>query len=193
LSNEKPTDFVEDKVRSAEEIATRAIVLFAVVGVGLGANRAEVWNWLNAQNLAELLTPRERSVMEGPEPTRKQLMNAGWQSEALFVLLWALQKIEELPPANAQCNTSELQAILPPYAEISVRSFIQTATRRSDNALVAMADEMLDLHWRARDAAIHNRAPPHDVNIEIIQERHHGINWVIGYDGAQWDEVTTDT
>jgi hypothetical protein len=31
------------------------------------------------------------------------------------------------------------------------------------------------------------------VDLEIVQERHHAINWVIGYDGAPWDEVTTDT
>jgi hypothetical protein len=31
------------------------------------------------------------------------------------------------------------------------------------------------------------------VDIEIIQERHHAINWVIGYEGLSWDEVTTDT
>jgi hypothetical protein len=56
-----------------------------------------------------------------------------------------------------------------------------------------MADELLNLHWRARDAEINGRPMPRDLDIEIIQERHHAINWVIGYEGLPWDEVTTDT
>ena len=31
------------------------------------------------------------------------------------------------------------------------------------------------------------------VHTEDKQERHHAINWVIGYDGLAWDDVTTDT
>jgi hypothetical protein len=34
---------------------------------------------------------------------------------------------------------------------------------------------------------------PPGIDIEIVQERHHAINWVTGYDGLPWDEVTTDT
>ena len=190
---EDSSDSYPDRVRTAPEIATRALVLFGVTGVGLGAVRTEVMNWLKTDGLEDALTPRERNLFVGPEPSARQLLNAGWQSEALFVLLWALEKIDELPPANVQCNTAELKAILPPYAEVSTRAFIDFASRRGDSVLIAKADEILDLHWQARDAAIHKRPPHRDVNIEIIQERHHGINWVIGYDGVPWDEVTTDT
>ena len=56
-----------------------------------------------------------------------------------------------------------------------------------------MANELMHLHWQARDARIHSKPTPPHVNIEIIQERHHAINWVIGYEGLPWDEVTTDT
>lgn len=54
-----------------------------------------------------------------------------------------------------------------------------------------MADELMDFHWQARVAKIHFK--PTQLDTEAIQERHHTINWVIGYDGAPWDEVTTDT
>jgi hypothetical protein len=29
--------------------------------------------------------------------------------------------------------------------------------------------------------------------LEIVQERHYAINWITGYGGLPWDEVTTDT
>jgi hypothetical protein len=109
------------------------------------------------------------------------------------VILWALEKVEVLPPANTQCDTALFKKLLPPYADIAVKDFIRCATCRSDEALTDMADMILNLHWKARDAAIHGRTAPSDVDIEIVQERHHAINWVIGYDGLPWDEVTTDT
>jgi hypothetical protein len=56
-----------------------------------------------------------------------------------------------------------------------------------------MCDEMLNLHWEARDAKIDERPPRRPVDMEIIQERHYAINWVTGYRGLSWDEVTTDT
>ncbi|MEY2943079.1 MAG: hypothetical protein RLY97_1093, partial [Pseudomonadota bacterium] len=40
---------------------------------------------------------------------------------------------------------------------------------------------------------LHNHSPEERVSLGIIQERHHAINWIIGYDGLDWDEVTTDT
>ena len=58
---------------------------------------------------------------------------------------------------------------------------------------MTMADELMNLHWEARDAEVHARASPLRVDIEVVQERHHAINWVMGYDSLPWDEVTTDT
>ncbi len=52
-----------------------------------------------------------------------------------------------------------------------------------------MAEEVLMLHWETRDARIKGRPSKRRVDIEIIQERHHAINWLIGYDGLDWDEV----
>lgn len=56
-----------------------------------------------------------------------------------------------------------------------------------------MADRLMTLHGEARRAKLANAPPRTPVDIEIIQERHHAINWVIGYDSAPWDEVTADT
>jgi len=133
----------------------------------------------------------EARFIENPEPTEREIINASWYSERLIALLWALG-LTSMPPAGEQCDTSLLQDLLPPYAERSESDFIESAKLRSDSELIAMADQILNLHWEARDAKIHGRSP-RDVDLGIIQERHHAINWVIGYDGLPWDEVTTDT
>ncbi|MEP7349017.1 MAG: DUF4272 domain-containing protein [Sphingorhabdus sp.] len=182
-----------DKVRTPREVAERALALFAIVGLGFGTDRQSALEWLADNNLNEALSPSERILIEAEQPTPKQLVNASWQSECLIVLLWALDLIGSLPAADEQCDSRIFQAFLPPYAEISVADFIAAARLLPDSVLVAMSDEILDLHWHARDAQIHSRAPVRPVDIEIIQERHHAINWIIGYDGLAWDEVTTDT
>lgn len=112
----------------------------------------------------------------------------------MIVLLWALRKLDALPPANQQCDTSVFLNILPPYSEFSSSEFIMAAELRPDAELIAKADEFLDLHWHARDAKLNGRPSPDFVDIEVVQERHQAINWIIGYDGGvPWDEVTTDT
>jgi hypothetical protein len=56
-----------------------------------------------------------------------------------------------------------------------------------------MAEKIWQLNWSARDASINRRAPAVPVDLGLIQERHHAINWVMGYGGEDWDDVTTDT
>lgn len=186
-------DHASDLVRSADDIARRALALFGAVGLALGAPRKDIVGWLKKEGLWNELSPLELAYVSAEHPTKKQEIYTSWKSEGLIVLLWALGKVENLPAPNEQCDTSLFQQHLPPFVDISASDFISTAKRRSDEALLEMADELLKLHWRARDARRNSRAMPPELNIEIIQERHHAINWIIGYDGLPWDEVTTDT
>jgi len=180
-------------VRTSQEIATRALALFSVVGLGLGADRTELLTWLRDENLYAALTPVERALLTNKAPTRQQLKNASWQSEALLVLLWTLEKVDELPPPDTECDTALFQQLLPPYADVSVKDFIQSAGRRSEKALTDMAEKILKLHWQARQTSTHDTVDAEEINVEIVQEWHRAINWVIGYEGLAWDKVTTDT
>jgi len=182
-----------DEIRQAPEIATRALALFAVVGLALGAPKESTVSWLRDESLWDELSPEELKFVSAAEPTERQRVNASWRSEALLILLWALGAVKELPSLAAQCDAGNFQEILPPFADVAVNKFISTAQRRSDDELFDMADALLNSHWEARDARIHNRPMPANLDIGIIQERHHAINWVIGYDSLPWDEVTTDT
>lgn len=186
-------ELLQDKVRDCQEIARRSLALFGVVGIALGAPRNDIIDWLRDETLWDELSPAEMAYVLAQGDTEKETINATWRSEALIVLLWALRRIEKLPAPNEQCDTYIFQELLPPFAEMSAAQFVASAECRSEKALQDMADEVMHLHWQARDAQIHSKPPPPDVNIEIIQERHHAINWVIGYEGLPWDEVTTDT
>lgn len=182
-----------DIIRSPEEVARRALTLFSIVGFAFGAPKSDIVEWLDETGLSAELTPSEKQFIEASPPSRQQIINAGWLAERLIVLCWALGEIAELPAPDQQCDTSLFQDILPPFAPIDPSSFIVGATLRPNDDLIAMADGILALHWEARNAKLTGSAPRTPVDIEIIQERHYAINWVIGYDGAPWDEVTADT
>lgn len=190
--NNEAAEDQEDRVRDAEAIARRALALFAVVAIACGENKQELKAWLHDEDLWKELSPTELEFLSSEPPSERQVINASWRCEALVSLLWALGLLQVMPGATEASEPSSFGEFLPPYAAVSARAFVASAQRRADEELWAMADEVLSLHWKARDASLNGRACP-EVHTGIIQERHHGINWVIGYDGAAWDEITTDT
>lgn len=186
-------DYPPDVVRSPSEVARRSLALFSIMGLAFGAPKEEVTEWLEETDLYAELAPSEVRFIEAAAPSEKQIVDAGWLSERLVVLCWALGEVDDLPAPIDQCDTGMFQRILPPFTDTSAADFINQAVLRPDDALIGMADRLMTLHGEARRAKLSNTPPRTPVDIEIIQERHHAINWVIGYDSAPWDEVTADT
>ena len=126
------------------------------------------------------------------KPETKQVIQMSWMSERLIVLLWALKAVDHLPAADQQC-VIDYGDILPPFGPVDVETFLSEAKLRPDAELVAAAEDMQALHWEARNARATGQPPRRPVDMGIIQERHTAINWVTGYEGLPWDEVTADT
>ena len=186
-------EFPPDEIRPPQDVARRALALFATTGVAFGADRDEVIDWLRENKLWEELSPMELAFLENPSPSEKVIVNRGWDSECLIVLAWALGHVSRLPAADEECELGELGETFPPFADINADTFVAGARLRPDDELRQLQDDCFNLHAEGRYARLQNRAPRQPVNIEIIQERHRAINWVNGYDGAPWDEVTSDT
>jgi hypothetical protein len=130
------------------------------------------------------LAPSEKRFLGTPMPSRKEIINGSWLSERLAVLCWALGALSDFPPPDEQCDTGLFQEVLPPFADVSTASFIANAKLLPDDVLIAKADELLQHHWEARNAALTGIRSKTPLDIEVIQERHHAINWVIGHNGA---------
>src|SRR5271166_581319 len=145
---------VPDEIRSAQEVARRALALFAVVGRALGLPRDHAISWLRTEELGGALTPHEVAYLEQTDPPRKAHINFGWQSERLIILLRALRKVPELPDSATQCDTSLFKSILPPFAKTSTRAFIAQATLIEEQRLWKQAESYLEHHWKARDAQL---------------------------------------
>lgn len=204
-----PEDFQEvDQIRSADEVARRCIVLYAVLAAGHDVPRDEIVAWLRREQLWDAVSPGESQFLLSESPTPQQRINATWRAEALFPLLWALGLIARLPCPRQLCDLQLIQGVLPPLFE-PVAEFISSARLRSDSEIQAANEEIYQIHWRVRDAQLRGQAtppgklprtpvedcePPVEVyNASVVQERHYGLNWLIGYCGQDWDDITTDT
>lgn len=181
----------EDHVRSAQEIAKRALVLYAIFNISEDYHE-NVQDWLTSKSLWDKLTPLELAYVTSISPTKQAQVNISWRSEAILVLLWALGAIEQMPPLFERCDHEEFLRILPPCVDTAVVQFIENATVRSEEELKSFEKILSDVHWEARDALINNRSTLY-CDIGIIQERHHAMNWIMGYKGQSWDNITTDT
>jgi len=184
-----------DRVRTTEEITQRALSLGAAVARSFDAPRKEVIAFVEGAGLLQELTPLEHSYIYSSRRSAQQTVNMSWNSEALAVLLWSIGKLASLPGPDTQCSTGDLSDALPPYGNEPLDQFRGTASRRSERVLFEMAKTIQLQHVVARQRKSNTKYLPDFglVNIEIVQERHRAINWVVGYCAQDWDDVTADT
>ena len=75
----------------------------------------------------------------------------------------------------------------------NTQDFLESAQLLSEDEIYDANELIYDAHWKVRDAQINGRPVPEEIIPGLVQERHHAINWLMGYCGQEWDEVTTDT
>lgn len=184
-------DYSEDVPRRAEEIARRALVLSAVITAVYGSPSEEVLDWMKNEGLKNEITSYELNFLNGRTPEGARIA-LSWKLEALVVLLWCIKKIDRLPSMAKQCDTELLKKgiVFPPAKTVK---FISTSQLRDQHEIDAEYENAYQAHWTVRDAKINNKTIPDNLDPEVIYERHYAFNWVVGYMGQSWDEITTDT
>jgi hypothetical protein len=148
----------------ASRVAARALVLSAVCCRALierdahdpGAEelRQKVVGWLDSIGVAEELEPAETSLLSTPlgKLDQKTTKDAGWKSEGMVVLAWALN-YAELPPLHSECEPSNIankMGFLDELANTPLRS----PHLRERQEIEAWADTYLTLHWRLRQFSL---------------------------------------
>ena len=67
------------------------------------------------------------------------------------------------------------------------------AELRPQAEILSEADLIYRIHWATVDARVNGAEPPAGLNPSVVYERHYALNWLIGYAGQEWDNITTDT
>lgn len=184
-------EFIDDQIKTANEIARRAIVLGALISTVYGEPLEKVCSWLKAEKLWEELSPEELNYLNNPNDQKLQIY-LSWRSEALIVLLWAINKISSLPPLTVECDLALIKKALVTPTH-STQQFISSAYLRDEEEILQQYEIVYDSHWSVRDAKIHGKPIPNNLNSGVVYERHFGFNYVTGYCSLPWDEITCDT
>lgn len=173
------------RLRSVDEIVDRILALCLVTAKGEGMT--DLTRLTTRYNIEGKLSPEERAFIENPAPTEQQRINATWRYEAIGTLLWAAGYIDHLPYPDRVFGAAELIRIVAPLTETEFR---QNARLRDSAEILDEADLLYRYHWACVDARIHQREI--GLYYGVVYERHYALNWLIGYQDQEWDEVTTD-
>lgn len=130
--------------------------------------------------------------MEVAENTQRDIIQATWRVEAQVALLWSIKKIDHLDDLGEQCNTRPLVDAIPELFSSTAR-FIETAILRGKEEIEEEYERIYDIHWKIRNAKRTGIPTATKYDSGVVQERHYAMNWITGYCGQAWDEITTDT
>ena len=181
----------EANIRTAEEIAKRIIIL-AYLGVySEDGDKDEILEFFKTEKLWDFVSEYEKKLLSKKKLTKKDRINISWQSECILLLLWTINKVDNLGLPIEQCNIGEILDLLP-NAFDTTKDFIQSAIVRPKVEILDKSDLIYRLHWAAREADSKGEDVPGNFDIGIIQEWHYAINWVTYYD-ENWDDIITDT
>lgn len=152
---------------NAARVAERALVLTAIASRGSleGSDRnsetIEFWravsDWFDSLRLDSELEPQERHLLRTPfgRLERKEAIDAGWRSEGLGVLAWALGRYQ-LPSHDELVDpraAADSVGFLRPREETALIS----GRLRSADELVAYSESMFSIHWRLREFSVRPR------------------------------------
>jgi hypothetical protein len=180
----------KSKRRTGEEVAQRAIALLAVC-VKASAPEDVAAGMLPKLKAGPFLSPQERVFVADPRPSDTVKSNLSWRAEALLVLMWALGA-EDLPSPRAPLDEAGYRKLRDKAISLA-EAGPSKATLRPQAEILDATDLAYRYHWAVVEARVNKTAPPAAVAPDVIMERHYALNWLIGYMGQAWDDITTDT
>ena len=202
--------FIEDDdevtIRSAQQVAQRVMVLWAVDMKAEGVEQTQATRHLNELKLHDVVSPKECEFLADPNPDPDYCQSLVWRLESIWVLLWALGRVQNLDWPAGMCNT---KVMVPLLEENDLNpEFISAASLRPASEILDQQDLIMRIHWTLRDSYLNNRPLPTNLNwaqpddwvpanasasVGVVEQRHHALNWLANFMDADWDDVDTPT
>jgi Domain of unknown function (DUF4272) len=176
--------------RPKEEVALRTLCLLFVAAKGEGLEEEVVERVLESYELRPHLTPKELAFVLDNSPSQHDRIQFAWRYEAAWTLLWALGFVAELGKPVQICH---VKSAVRTMTGTTTSQFIQDSELRPIADILDQADLIYRYHWAVRNARIKGQQIPAALDPDVTEERHHALNWLVGYLEQAWDDVTTDT
>lgn len=184
----------EVALRPTEAVAERIMALFAVaVRAESLASKSPMASDEILQRLGlpeSALSPTERKFIVDRMPTKKDIVQFGWCYECAYTLAWAVGVIDKLPFPSATCD---VELIAQKLLKLGSGGMHAAAALRPAAELLDCLDLHQRLHWIVRQAQADKSTAPGELEAGVVQERHRALNWLLRFEGADWDDVDTPT
>lgn len=175
----------DDHARPPEQVVGRALVMNALLNLHFRAPVEVVRRWVEANGVAEHLSPRERALLAKPnaEVTPQERAELRGYMEGLWALLWAGGVAYDLSPDRAV--PTDMARLVPSLKKNEGASMLSGRVRlRSAAELAGMRDE-----YERRYGTIMNDLSPPD-HITRVEQRRKALAWVLD-PTADWDTMVT--
>ncbi|MCU0486762.1 MAG: DUF4272 domain-containing protein [Anaerolineales bacterium] len=181
------------EMRSAAEVADRALTLHAMIEIAFGAPTEVIAAWIRENNLEASLSRQERALLARRREllSEEELSSLGWSMEALWALVWAGGLIEAL---CIERPVGDILASLLPDIHINedASSFRSRFALRPAEQIHAMLDLYYRAHWYARDGRLKGY-PTGAFDLDRIMERRRALEWLSDRSLEDWADTPEDT
>lgn len=178
----------ETRIRAPQEVAERLLALNIVAVKGEGLEQKVIARIVEERGVRPLFTPDELAFIDDPAPSEHDRLQFVWRYEAAWVLFWSLNFVRgPLGLPSSLCDVPLLAETVHDTTDLTVNGM------RSTKEVLDEADLIYRCHWAVRQAGLERVVPSGGLDPGVTMERHHALNWLIGYDDADWDDVATDT
>jgi Domain of unknown function (DUF4272) len=182
--------FSKPYLRTAREVAIRAIILHGVVAVAFNVKALPIVEWFEAQGIWEEVTPKEAVLLLNDGLSEAERTQVRWMKEVEWTLLWIIGMVESLGLPTHQCDTRRLvDEIVPPLGG-DLEPFVRQAELRSPGALLAEDDRTYNLWCYTVAARRRGEVLPSDLNVGVLHQRRYAFEWLAGPE--PWDSVQCD-
>ncbi len=179
--------------RSVKEVATRVTILaFTNLVAFNNITAEEAIIEIKKYNLWDAVTPAEKSFLENPTDERKN--HETWKCEGIWLLMWALNVVDEIGEPNELANLKDIPYEVYPIGQHkNPNNFIDAQKNlRSKTEIIDANDLYYRMSWASVDARINN-VELTELHGGVVYERHYALNWLTKYRDQEWDEVSCDT
>jgi len=188
------------------EVAKRILVLWAVVLRAEGVDRVVCSAVLDTHEIWESATASELEFLRAENVDAEKAPQFVWRLEALWILLWALGFLKEVPWPSGMCDVPKIADIV--NSREMDRTFVSNAQLIPLASIVNQQDLSMKIHWAIRDAFINQEGIPEDLDwrgqertpveqcpvVGVVEQRHHALNWILNFmNPTDWDAVDTPT
>ncbi|TPN86915.1 DUF4272 domain-containing protein [Aquimarina algicola] len=176
-------------LRSVKEVTDRAYALLIIAAKGEGVEQEHLIRTVEAKKI-DFFSQQENYIYQADHLNDQERAYATWRYESLYVMLWALGKMDELKYPDDICD---VQTIVAKIFEPTREEFESSITLRSESEILDELDKIYRMNWACVDARINGQEVLGNINPSVVYERHYSLNWLTKYHNQDWDYVQTST